>query len=251
MRILFIITFSLLFFNYLKAQEYVTDTTMEETVMVKDDQIKVLYFTAPWCGPCHVMAPTIKSIANDETLNVSIYKMNTDDNLTDDILRVNSIPTYFFIKNGVKLGHSGSVMRRADMVKMIERYDRMQVNGDLLPYRGKPSKYDIVEGAHENLIKKNLEKLWYNTHQLNELSWKIYQNLADPKDLKCALTLINRSIELEENTSNLETKAHLLFKMKETKSALKTAKRARKLASRSGESTSIIEDLIENIEAKS
>lgn len=251
MRILFIITFSLLLSCNLYAQEYVTDATMEGTVMAKDDQIKVLYFTAPWCGPCRAMAPTIKSIANDETLDVTIYKMNTDDNLADDILRVNSIPTYFFIKNGVKLGQSSSVMRRTDMVKVIERHDRMTVKGDLLPYKGMPSKYEIVEGAHENLIQENLEKLWYNTHQLNELSWKIYQNLTDPKDLKCALTLINRSIELEKNVSNLETKAHLLFKMKETKSALKTANKAKKLATRNGESTAIIEDLIENIEGKS
>lgn len=250
MRILFIISFSLLLSIHLNAQEYVTDATMEETVMANDGQIKVLYFTAPWCGPCRAMAPTIKSIANDETLDVTIYKMNTDDNLTDDILRVHSIPTYFFIKNGRKLGESSSVKSRSAMVKMIERYNGMAVTGDLLPYKGKPSKYEIVEGAHENLVKKNLEKLWYSTHQLNELSWKIYQNLTDSKDLKCALTLINRSIELEKNVSNLETKAHLLHKMKDLKMALKTAKKAKKLAARNGESTAIIEQLIEQIETE-
>ena len=251
MRILFIITFSLLISGDSYAQEYVTDATMEETVMVQDDQIKVLYFTAPWCGPCRAMAPTIESIANDETLDVTIYKMNTDANLSDDILQVNSIPTYFFIKNGRKLGQSGSTMRRAEMVKLIERHDKMTVSGDLLAYKGKPSKYEIVEGTHEKLTKKNLETLWYGSHQLNELAWKIYQNLEDQKDLKCALVLINRSIELETYVSNLETKAHLLHKLGDSKQALKTAKKAKKLASQEGESTAIIEQLMEQIKADS
>lgn len=250
MRILFIITFSLLLSNLSIAQQYVTDEDMEETVMANDDQIKVLYFTAPWCGPCQYMKPVIKSIADDESVNVTIYKMNTDDNIADDILGVHSIPTYFFIKNGRKLGQSGSVMRRDEMVKMIERHDRMTVTGDLLPYKGKPSKYEIVEGAHEKLNKKNLEQLWYSTHQLNELSWKIYQNLKDEQDLNCAIVLINRSIELEENVSNLETKAHLLHKIGEDKKALKIAKRAKKLANRNNESAAIVEQLIEKIEAE-
>jgi thioredoxin 1 len=250
MRILVIITFSLFLSNSLYAQDYVTDATMEETVMANDDQIKVLYFTAPWCGPCKYMAPVIKSIAEDSTVQVTIYKMNTDDNSTDDILKVRSIPTYFFIKNGSKLGQSSSVMRRNEMVQLIERHDRMTVKGDLLPYRGKPSSYEIVAGTHKNLNKKNLKQLWYSPAQLNELSWKIYQNLTDQKDLICAITLVNRSIELEENNSNLQTKAHLLHKIGKNKEALKTAKAAKKRADRNSESTVMIEKLIEKIEAE-
>jgi thioredoxin 1 len=250
MRILVIITFSLFLSNSLCAQDYVTDATMEETVMANDDQIKVLYFTAPWCGPCKYMAPVIKSIAEDSTVQVTIYKMNTDDNSTDDILKVRSIPTYFFIKNGSKLGQSSSVMRRNEMVQLIERHDRMTVKGALLPYRGKPSSYEIVAGTHKNLNKKNLKQLWYSPAQLNELSWKIYQNLTDQKDLICAITLVNRSIELEENNSNLQTKAHLLHKIGKNKEALKTAKAAKKRADRNSESTVMIEKLIEKIEAE-
>jgi thioredoxin len=250
MRILFIITFSLFLSISLQAQDDVTDATMEERVMANDDQIKVLYFTAPWCGPCKYMAPIIKSIAEDAAIQVTIYKMNTDDNSTDDILQVRSIPTYFYMKNGRKLGQSTGVMRRNEMVQLIERHDRMTVKGDLLPYRGKPSAYEIVAGTHKNLNKKNLEQLWYSTKQLNELSWRIYENLTDQKDLACAITLINRSIELEKNNSNLQTKAHLLHKIGENKEALKTAKAVKKRGDRKGESTLMIEKLIEKIEAE-
>jgi len=250
MRILFIITFSLLLTTDSYAQEYVTDATMEDTVMAQDDQIKILYFTAPWCGPCKYMAPVIKSISEDKTIDVTIYKMNTDDNISDDILKVNSIPTYFFIKNGRKIGQSSSVMSRDKMVGLIKKHDAMEVKGDLLPYRGKASKYQIAAGDHENLTKKNLEQLWHSAQELNELSWNIYKNLTAQKDLACALNLVNRSIELEENNYNLQTKAHVLHKMKEPKKALHTAQKAKNLAARSGTSTAIIEELIKKIEAE-
>ena len=250
MRILFLITFSLLLTSASYAQEYITDATMEETVMSKDDQIKVLYFTAPWCGPCKYMAPVIKSISEDESIDVTIYKMNTDDNISDDILKVSSIPTYFFIKNGRKIGQSSSVMRRDKMVELIKKHDGMEVKGGLLPYRGKPSKYEIIAGAHENLTEKNLEQLWHSAQELNELSWNIYKKLTAPKDLVCALNLVNRSIELEENTYNLQTKAHVLYKMKDHKKALQTAQKAKKLAVRSGTSTEVIEELIKKIKAE-
>ncbi|WP_240642292.1 thioredoxin family protein [Nonlabens xiamenensis] len=246
MRILFLISCSL-FLMTATAQDYITDEQMEETVMVEDDQVKLLYFTAPWCGPCRYMAPVMKSIAEDPSVNVKIYKMNTDDNKTDDILRVNSIPTYFFIKNGRKLGQSGSVMKREDLVKMIERHDRMKVSGDRLAYKGKPSQYELVAGAHEKLSVKNLETLWYAPHQLNELAWKIYQNLSEEKDLNCALVLANRSIELETFTSNLETKAHLLYKLNQNAQAKKAALKAKRHAQKNGDFTGIIDELLDKL----
>lgn len=66
----------------------------------------------------------------------------------------------------------------------------------------------------------------------------------------CTLNLINRSIELEENTYNLQTKAHVLYKMKDHKNALQTAQKAKKQAIRKATSTTIIEKLIKKIEAE-
>lgn len=226
------------------AQIWVTDETMEDTVMLEDDQIKVLYFTASWCGPCRYMKPIMQDIDKDESLDVTVYFMDTDLNVADDILKVNSIPAYFFLKNGRLLGRTGSTMRRDEMVKMIERHDKMTIKSDLLAYRGKPSKFEIVAGAHNKLSVKNLESAWYDAHILNAISWKVYQQLNDPKDIECALILIQRSIELEEFTSNLETYAHLLAKNGDHKKALKIAKKAKRRAEKNNEFTGIIEELI-------
>ena len=247
MRQLLLSFFTLVITIPVVAQNWVTDETMEETVMLEDDQIKVLYFTASWCGPCRYMKPIMKDIDEDESLDVTVYFMDTDENIADDILKVNSIPAYFFIKNGRLLGRTGSTMRRNEMVKMIKRHDKMTIKSDLLAYRGKSSKFELVAGTHEKLSIKNLESVWYDAHQLNAISWKIYQQLNASKDLECALILIQRSIELEEFTSNLETYAHLLAKNGDNKKALKIAKKAKRRAERNNEFTGIIEELIEKL----
>lgn len=232
------------------AQNWVTDDTMEETVMQEDDQIKVLYFTASWCGPCRYMKPIMQDIDEDESINATVYYLDIDNNIADDVLKVNSVPTYFFVKNGRLLGRTGSVMRRNEMVKMIERHDKMTIKSDLLAYRGKPSKFELVAGANPKLTVKNLETIWYDAHQLNTLSWNIYQKLDDSKDIACALILVQRSIELEEFTSNLETYAHLLSKNGNKKKALKVAKKAKKRAEKNNEFTGIIEELITQLNAE-
>ncbi|MDP5078260.1 MAG: thioredoxin domain-containing protein, partial [Nonlabens sp.] len=100
MRHLLILFCSLFTLLTIQAQEYVTDATLEKTVVVNDDELKILYFTAVWCGPCKMMAPVMASLDTDPAVPVSIYKLDTDKNKADDFLRVRSIPTYYFIKNG-------------------------------------------------------------------------------------------------------------------------------------------------------
>lgn len=249
MRQLLLSFFTLVISIPVFSQNWVTDDTMEETIMVEDDQLKVLYFTASWCGPCKYMKPLMQDIDEDQSVDTTVYFMDVDHNIADNILKVNSYPTYYFIKNGRLLGRSGSTMRRDEMVKMIERHDNMSIKGDLLAYRGKASKFELVAGANKNLTVSNLETVWYDAHQLNALSWKIYQKLQDPKDINCALVLIQRSIELEEFTSNLETYAHLLAKSGENKKALKIAKKAKKRAKKNSEFTGIIDELIEQLDS--
>ncbi|GAK94481.1 hypothetical protein JCM19298_54 [Nonlabens ulvanivorans] len=132
---------------------------------------------------------------------------------------------------------------------MIERHDAMTIEGNILAYRGKPSKHELIAGANPKLTVENLETIWYDAHQLNALSWKIYQKLTDSQDIACALILIQRSIELEEFTSNLETYAHLLAKNGEKRKALKIAKKAKRRAEKNDEFTGIIDELIAKLDA--
>lgn len=249
MRTLLIIICSLLIIPVATAQEFVTDESIETTVMAEDDQLKILYFTASWCGPCRYMKPVMKSIQEDPAIKVTIYKMDIDKNSADNMMGVRSVPTYYFIRNGKLLGSAVGARDRETMVSMINKYTKSEKEGSELKYKLKPSSYDLIAGSHPKLTVKNLTKIWHNGDQLNTLAWNIYTNLTAEQDIECALILAQRSIELENTSGRLSTYAHLLFKNGDSKKAKKAALAARKKAKKSRESTTAIDKLLEDIQA--
>lgn len=229
------------------AQEWVTDDSLESTVMLEDNQLKVLYFTASWCGPCRYMKPVIADLASDNKVDARFYKLDIDKNVTNNILGVRSVPTFFYIKNGRLLGRSVGARSGKEMRKLIEKHDAMKVTGEKLAYRGKKSKYQLVAGAHQKLTVDNLKKIWENPTQLNQLAQNIHDKLTDPKDIECAIILSKRAIELDNNTNYQLTYARLLHKSGDTKKAIKTVKKARKTAKRNRQSTTAMDQFIAEI----
>ncbi len=132
-KVLFIFC-SLYFIQYATAQDFVTDATLEKTVLVNDDELKILYFTATWCGPCKIMAPIMSSVDKDPKIPVTIYKMDTDSNRAPSILRIRSIPTYYFIKNGIVLGTSGGAQSKSSIEQLIAKYNGAPVVGKRLAF---------------------------------------------------------------------------------------------------------------------
>jgi len=76
----------------------VTDADFHKTVESND--LVLVDFWAPWCGPCKAVAPVLEEIANENS-NVVIAKMNTDENPnTASQFGIMSIPTMMIFKNG-------------------------------------------------------------------------------------------------------------------------------------------------------
>lgn len=58
---------------------------------------KILYFTAVWCGPCKMMAPTITELLSEGYL---ITKIDVDSNKELAIqYNIKSIPTFVLVEN--------------------------------------------------------------------------------------------------------------------------------------------------------
>jgi len=69
---------------------------------VKNNDVVVVDFWAPWCGPCRMIAPIIEELSEEyKDKGVVVGKVNTDE--APEIagqFGIRSIPTVIFFKNG-------------------------------------------------------------------------------------------------------------------------------------------------------
>ncbi len=82
-------------------------------------------FWAEWCGPCHVIAPTVEEIAKEYEGRVKIAKLDIDANQnTAARFGVRSIPSILFFKNGEHVDTVVGVVPTEHLVQKIEQHLR-------------------------------------------------------------------------------------------------------------------------------
>ncbi|MBZ9689417.1 thioredoxin [Clostridium estertheticum] len=100
----------------------VNDKNFDEEIG-NSENIVVVDFWAPWCGPCRMLSPVIEELAKEMGKEVKFAKVNVDENpMISSKYRIASIPTVMvFSKDTVKDTMVG-FRPKADIKKIIERH---------------------------------------------------------------------------------------------------------------------------------
>jgi thioredoxin 1 len=97
-----------------------TDATFEDKVL-NNQQPVLVDFWAPWCGPCHVMAPVVEELASELAERVTVGKVNVDDypSLSTQY-GIRSIPTLLLFKDGEVVDRAIGVVPKQTLIDKLQ-----------------------------------------------------------------------------------------------------------------------------------
>ena len=102
------------------AEIELTDATFQKEV-IESNQPVLVDFWAPWCGPCRMLAPVVKEIAEEYTGRVRVAKLYTDElPNAAGTYRISAIPSLLFFKNGKVAEQLVGVHSKAEIKKILE-----------------------------------------------------------------------------------------------------------------------------------
>lgn len=84
--------------------------------------INVIYFSAPWCGPCRMFGPVMEKITEQFAENdlVEVTKVNVDeDHDTAALHNVRSIPALIYLRDGETVYQSVGSKQMSEVVDKI------------------------------------------------------------------------------------------------------------------------------------
>lgn len=83
-------------------------------------ELTVIDFFSTWCGPCNMLTPVLKSVA-DKNTDVTIGKLNVVENQeVANRFKVNIVPTIVFFKEGKEVKRVIGFQTEAKLQTLID-----------------------------------------------------------------------------------------------------------------------------------
>ncbi len=90
---------------------------------VSANELLVVDFWAPWCGPCRMVGPIIEALSAEYTGKAAFGKMNVDENqVVPSSFGIMSIPTIIIFNHGKEVERLVGAYPKAHIEAMIKRY---------------------------------------------------------------------------------------------------------------------------------
>ena len=123
----------------------VSDLTTEQfDTTVGGNDIVVVDFWAPWCGPCRGFAPVFEKVAG-ENADVKFVKVNTDEEQSLAMhFGIRSIPTLLIFREQVIVYQQPGALSKGaldDVLRQVRDLDMAEVKRGATPHKGADSRH--------------------------------------------------------------------------------------------------------------
>lgn len=90
--------------------------------IINSDQPVLVDFFAEWCGPCKMMSPILKEVAEKVQGKAKVLKIDIDKNQqAAAIYQVRGVPTLILFKNGKQIWRQSGVVQTNELITLINQ----------------------------------------------------------------------------------------------------------------------------------
>ncbi|MDF0546032.1 thioredoxin domain-containing protein [Sphingobium sp. H39-3-25] len=91
-------------------------------VEANEGKAQLLVFSAPWCGPCKAMAPTVDDVAEDYKGTLAVGKIDIDEApALAAQYAVRSVPTLIVLRDGAEVQRSLGGLSRTRLTMLLDK----------------------------------------------------------------------------------------------------------------------------------